>query len=440
MTASRRTWSVWAVGIAAYVVAVLHRTSFGVAGLDAAQRFEVSASLLAGFTVLQLLVYAALQVPVGVLLDRFGPRRLIVTGALVMAAGQVVLALAPDVGVAYVGRALVGAGDAATFISVLRLVAAWFPPNQVPVLTQLTGLTGQVGQILSAVPLVAVLDARGWTTAFVGVAAVGVVVAIAAAVAVHDEPGVPVASGRPVDVVRVWRDLRVAWRHPGTRLGLWSHFTTQFSGVAFVLMWGYPFLVSGQGLSRAAAGRLLTTMVLVGMLTGPVVGVLVQRHPLRRSWLVLAVTAVNAGAWTAVLAWPGRAPVWLLTLLVVALATGGPASMIGFDFARTFNPANRLGTATGIVNVGGFVASLTTILLVGVVLDLRTGGAPAYALDDFRAALLVQYVLWGLGLVGILRTRALVRRRMARRGIVVPPIRDVVAARRRAWRRSRAGR
>jgi len=440
MTASRRAWSVWAVGIAAYVVAVLHRTSFGVAGLDAAQRFEVSASLLAGFTVLQLLVYAALQVPVGVLLDRYGPRRLIVTGALVMATGQVVLALAPDVGVAYVGRALVGAGDAATFISVLRLVAAWFPPNRVPVLTQLTGLTGQVGQILSAVPLVAVLDARGWTTAFVGVAAVGVVVAIAAAVAVHDEPGVPVASGRPVDVVRVWRDLRVAWRHPGTRLGLWSHFTTQFSGVAFVLMWGYPFLVSGEGLSRAAAGRLLTTMVLVGMLTGPVVGVLVQRHPLRRSWLVLAVTAVNAGAWTAVLAWPGRAPVWLLTLLVVALATGGPASMIGFDFARTFNPANRLGTATGIVNVGGFVASLTTILLVGVVLDLRTGGASAYGLDDFRVALLVQYVLWGLGLAGILRTRVLVRRRMARRGIVVPPIRDVVAARRRAWRRTRAGR
>jgi MFS family permease len=435
MTPARRAWSVWAVGIAAYVVAVLHRTSFGVAGLDAAQRFEVSASLLAGFTVLQLLVYAGLQVPVGVLLDRFGPRRLIVTGALVMAAGQLVLALAHSVGVAYAGRALVGAGDAATFVSVLRLVAAWFPPKRIPVLTQLTGLTGQVGQILSAVPLAAVLNARGWTTAFVGVAAVGVVVALAAAVAVHDEPGVPVASGRPVEVVRVWRDLRVAWLHPGTRLGLWSHFTTQFSGVAFVLMWGYPFLVSGEGLSRATAGRLLTMMVLVGLATGPVIGVLVQRHPLRRSWLVLAVTGVNAGAWTAVLAWPGRAPVWLLALLVVALATGGPASMIGFDFARTFNPPNRLGTATGIVNVGGFVASLTTILLVGVVLDLRTGGASSYGLDDFRVALLVQYVLWGLGLAGILRTRVLVRRRMARRGVVVPPIRAVLAARRRAGRR-----
>ena len=437
MNSSRRAWSVWALGIAAYVVAVLHRTSFGVAGLDAAQRFGVSASLLAGFTVLQLLVYAGLQVPVGVLLDRFGPRRLLVTGSLVMALGQVVLATTHTVGVAYLGRALVGAGDAATFISVLRLVAAWFPPNRVPVLTQLTGLTGQLGQILSAVPLVAVLHSRGWSFAFTSVAAVGVVVALAIAVAVHDEPGVPVTHGRPVDVTRVWRDLRVAWLHPGTRLGLWAHFTTQFSGTVFVLMWGFPFLVSGEGLSRGAAGRLLSAMVLVGLVSGPVLGVLVQRHPLRRSWLVLAVLAGTVAVWTAVLAWPGRAPLWLLVLLVVLLATNGPASMIGFDFARTFNPPNRLGTATGIVNVGGFFASLTTILLVGVLLDLRTGGASTYGLDDFKVALLVQYVFWAVGLLGILRTRRLVRRRMARRGVVVPPMRDVVASRLARRRRPR---
>ncbi|MBI4941600.1 MAG: MFS transporter [Actinobacteria bacterium] len=438
MTSSRgRAWSVWALGMAAYVVAVLHRTSFGVAGLDAAQRFEVSASVLAGFTVLQLLVYAGLQVPVGVLLDRFGPRRLLVTGSLVMAAGQVVLALADHVGVAYVGRALVGAGDAATFISVLRLVASWFPPSRVPVLTQLTGLTGQLGQILSAVPLVALLHAKGWTTAFVSVAAVGVVVAVAIAVAVHDEPGVPVTHGRPVDVTRVWRDLRVAFRHPGTRLGLWTHFTTQFSGTAFVLMWGFPFLVSGEGLSRASAGRLLSAMVFVGLVSGPLLGVLVQRHPLRRSWLVLAVLAGTVVSWTAVLAWPGRAPLWLLVVLVVSLATNGPASMIGFDFARTFNPPNRLGTATGIVNVGGFFAALTTILLVGVLLDVRTGGASSYGLDDFRVALLVQYALWAVGLVGILRTRRLVRRRMARQGVVVPAMRAVVAH--RIARRRRRG-
>jgi MFS family permease len=195
-------------------------------------------------------------------------------------------------------------------------------------------------------------------------------------------------------------------------------------------MWGFPFLVIGQGVSRNRASALLTLFVLVGVVAGPVIGVLVQRHPLRRSWLVLAVVGVNAGAWTAVIAWPGRAPLWLLVLLVVSLACSGPGSMIGFDFARTFNPVNRMGTATGIVNVGGFFASLVTILLVGLVLDARTGGASTYRLSDFKVALSVQYVVWAVGLVGIVVTRRKVRRRMASRGVVVPPIRDVIARRR----------
>jgi MFS family permease len=378
-------------------------------------------------------MYAGLQVPVGVALDRFGSRRLIVTGAFVMAAGQLVLALSPSVGLAYLGRALVGAGDATTFISVLRLVPAWFPPRRVPVLTQVTGLVGQLGQVLSAVPLAALLHGPGWTTAFVSVAAVGVVAGTAVLLVVRDAPpGTPRSTGA-ADLRRVALDLRSAWRHPGTRLGLWTHFTTQFPGTVFALMWGYPFLIGGEGLTASMAGALLSLFVLAGVVAGPVVGVLVERHPLRRSWLVLGVVSANVVLWTTVLAWPGPAPLWLLLALVVALASGGPGSMIGFDFARTFNPPNRLGTATGIVNVGGFVASLLTIQVVGLVLDARTGGAAArFALADFRAAMAVQYLFWGIGVVGIVRSRRAVRRRMAARGVVVPPIRQALA---RYWAR-----
>ena len=430
----RRAWVVWSVAVAAYVAAVLQRTSFGVAGLDAAHRFGISAGALSVFAVLQLLVYAGLQVPVGIVLDRLGPRRLLVTGALLMAVGQLVLALSTGLAPAYLGRALVGAGDATTFISALRLVPAWFPPSRVPLLTQLTGLTGQVGQVLSAVPLVALLHGPGWTAAFGSAAAVAVVVAVAVTVAVQDDPEGRTRTPDAVPARRIAADLRSAWRHPGTRLGLWTHFTTQFPATVFALMWGFPFLVSGEGLRPAQASLLLTAFVLVGVAAGPVIGVLVQRHPLRRSWLVLGVVGVNATAWTAVLAWPGPAPRLLLAALVVALAVGGPGSMIGFDFARTFNPANRLGTATGIVNVGGFVASLLAILGIGVVLDARTGGASRYALDDFRVALSVQYVFWAVGVVGIVVTRRKVRRRLAARGVVVPPIREAVARRRRARR------
>lgn len=428
--ALRRAWAVWAVGLAAYVIAVLHRTSLGVAGLDAQERFGVGASALASFAVLQLLVYAALQVPAGLLLDRFGSVRMIVTGAVVMAAGQVLMAFSDGVTGAVVARVLVGAGDAVTFISVLRLVPRWFPARRVPVLTQFTGIVGQLGQILSAVPLAALLAYQGWSAAFVAMAALGVLVAVVTVVALHDTPEVRVSAGPAITPRQVALDLKQAWLQPGTRLGLWTHFTTQFAGTVFALTWGFPFLVAGEGLSRGTAGALLTVFVLTGMAAGPVMGVLAQRFPLRRSWLVLGVVVTTAAGWGLVLLWPGPAPLPVLVLLVLTLGLGGPGSVIGFDLARTFNPPARLGTATGIVNVGGFTASLLTILLVGLILDGRTGGGASYDLADFRVALSVQYLVGAIGVVGILRTRRLARQRMAEEGVVVRPIREILAERR----------
>jgi MFS family permease len=425
-----RAWAVWAVGLGAYIIAVLHRTSLGVAGLDAQDRFHVGAGALASFAVLQLLVYAGLQVPVGLLLDRFGSLRLIVTGGVVMAAGQALMATAHGVEGAVLARVLVGAGDAMTFISVLRLVPHWFPARRVPVMTQLTGLIGQTGQVLSAVPLAALLAGQGWTTAFLGAAGAGVFVAAVALAALRDTPDGRITRGAPVTLRRVGADLANAWRHPGTRLGLWSHFTTQFAGTVFALMWGFPFLIAGQGLDRETASALLAVFVLVGMAAGPLIGVLVQRHPMRRSWLVLGVIGANAGAWGLVLTWPGHAPLAVLVLLVLALGLGGPGSMIGFDYARTFNPPSRLGAATGVVNVGGFVASLLTIELIGLILDARTGGRATYDIADFKIAMSVQYLIFAVGLTGILRTRSLARRRLAAEGIVVRPLREVVAERR----------
>src|ERR1700742_2077531 len=94
----RKAWAVWDVGLAAYIMAVLHRTSLGVAGLDAQVRSDVGAGALASFAVLQLLVYAGLQVPVGLLLDRFGSLRLVVCGAIVMASGQALMATTHHIG------------------------------------------------------------------------------------------------------------------------------------------------------------------------------------------------------------------------------------------------------------------------------------------------------------------------------------------------------
>lgn len=168
-------------------------------------------------------------------------------------------------------------------------------------------------------------------------------------------------------------------------------------------------------------------------MVSPFVGTAVARHPLRRSWLVLAIITATASTWAVVLALPGPAPLWLLVVLVLVLALGGPGSMIGFDYARTFNPPNRLGTATGIVNAGGFVAALLTILAVGVVLDILTPGrSQDFSLGAFRVALSTQFAFWAFGVAGIVHTRRLVRQRLAGEGVVVPPMRQAIRRRRAA--------
>lgn len=419
-----RAWLIWGVGVAAYVLSVTNRTSLAGVGVDAADRFHADASTLAMFAVLQLGVYGFMQIPVGVLLDRCGARPIITIGMILMAVGQLVMALSPNVGVAIVARMLLGAGDAAVFPSVLRLIATWFPAQRGPLMVQLTGIVGQTGQLLALIPLAALLHATSWSIAFGSIAGLCVLFAILVPLAVRNHPPgarTDVTVNTDTGAIRVVTSavdtrvgIRAAWAHPGTRLAFWSHFTTPFAGTAFVMLWGVPFLTAGEGLTQAVAATITTLYVIVGMALGPIMGGLSARIPLHRSRaLVLPTIAVQVVAWLAVIAWPGPAPFWLLVVLAIALATGGPASMIAFDHARTHNPSHRLSTATGITNVGGFLSALIAIFLIGAALDLQGAGTPTtYSLEAFRIAFLTQLPLWLLGSFFIVFERRRTRIRM----------------------------
>jgi len=458
VTTDRRALLVWSVAVGAYVVAIMNRSSLGVATLEVTDLFGVSSALLATMAVAQLVVYALLQVPVGVLLDRYGPRVLVASGAAVMALGQTVLALAPSAGWVLTGRVLVGAGDALTFVSVVRLVPAWFAARRVPVMTQLTGSLGQLGQVLSAVPVVALLHAEGWRTTFLSVAAVGVVATVAVVAVVRDAPvepevgGAPGASGLPgapagedaeAGVVaglaagaapapwwragllrRRWRPararaprepgaLRAVLGDPGARLAFWMHFSGQFSNHVVVLLWGFAFFVEGQGRTPGEASGLLTLNVVAAVVAGPVIGVVVGRHPRARMPLALGTSAAIGLAWLSVTLPSTPVPFAVLCAFVVVVAVGGPTSLVAFDVARSCTPPRRLGTATGFVNTGGFVGALATMLVVGIVLDAASGGGAgggARDLDAFRAAFAWVAVPWALGVGAMLLGRRSARR------------------------------
>lgn len=418
----KRVWLVWGIGVFSYVVAVLQRTSFGVSGLAAAERFSISPGVLSSFVVLQIVVYAGMQIPAGVLLDRYGSRTMIALGASIMLGAQAVLAVTESLPVAIGARVAVGAGDALTFISVLRLVPQWFPPRRVPLVSQFTGILGQIGQVLSALPFMLLLTGSGWGTAYGSAAAVGVLAFVLALAVIRDSPPGAELSTVRVGFKDVGRQIKTVWMRPGTRLGFFSHMGTQFSITTFALLWGVPYLKSAQGLDAATVGSLLTLSVVSAIVAGPILGVLTGRFPMRRSWLVLSIMVASATMWTVVLSRGGPSPLWLLIILVIVISVGGPGSVIGFDYARTSNPSSAMGTAQGMVNIGGFLASLLVIQLMGVVLG-RMGG---YTFDAFRSAWLLQYPVWVVGIVGVLVTRGKARRELAAEGVRVRPIREVL--------------
>ena len=405
---SRAAWAVWGVAVAAYGLGAFHRSSLAVAGIYATERFDISATQLASFVVLQLAVYAVLQIPVGLLVDRFGSGRVLLVGLLAMSVGQVAFALTDSYALALLARVAVGIGDATTFVCCLRLISSWFPARRIPVMTQLTGPIGQIGTIAAAVPMTWALGRFGWERSYLAVAAVGVVVALLVLAVVRDEPGRRTLAGAAMSLATVRTSLALSWAETGTRLGFWIHFSQHFSASMLGLLWGFPFFVRSEGTSEATAGVLLTVMVVAVISMAPVIGWFVTRFPSRRSDLVLGSIGTVAGLWAVVLLWPGAAPVWLLTILVVVVGAAGPMAMIGFDFARLANPPDRLASAVGMVNQGGFLASLTIILVVGALLDVGSRGSDdgAYTPAAFTLALSAQFVLWAVAAAQIWRLRA----------------------------------
>lgn len=425
-------WAMWGLGAGVYAIAVFERNTLGVAGLAATQHFQVGPVALSMFTIVQLLVYAVMQVPVGVLADRFGPRRMLSAGLVLMSVGQLGLALTDQLTLGVVARALVGAGDAMAFISVLRLVASWFPVHRTVLMTQLTSFFGMVGNLSAVIPMGMLLRSTGWTPTFLVNAAVAAVMLLPLLVLLRDGRRRTGRTDTDVPPPSVRDQLTRAWAEPGTRLGTWTHMCTMFSGCVFGMLWGYPYLVEGEGVSPATASALLTVMVVTGAVVSQAVGVVATRWPDVRHRFAGAVVAVTAVCWAVVLGWPGPAPLPLLVVLVLVLGCGGPASMLGFDYARRANPVERSGTASGLVNLGGFSASVVATLVIGLALQVAAPlGAGAYPV-----AFGLQFILFGVGL--FLIGRLAKRTNMPRWQVVPTAVRLTRSARRLATTRGSA--
>lgn len=422
--AGRRAWRGWAFAVSVYFLAFLHRTSLGVAAGAAEHRFHITPAQLSVFVLLQLGVYAAMQVPAGVLVDRYGPRRLLFTAAALMGLAQLAFAEVGSYPVALLARALLGLGDALTFVAILRFIAVYFAPRRYPLLVALTAFAGMVGNLLATLPLTLLLRHAGWTPTFAVAGGLSLVAAVAVWTMLPDSTPTP-ARVRTTAQLRhglasVQHRVRATLELPGTRLGFWVHFACMSAPTAFAVLWGQQYLVKGAGFSTSAASTVLLVSVLVAAIASPLVGVFVGRHPAHRVTLAIVVCTVTIAGWIFILTAYHQTPPHAAVIAEFAfMSIGSPTSMVGFGLARDYNSAANLGTSSGVVNVGGFSATVLACLGVGWALDV----IGASDVHSFRWAVIVIAGVQAFGLLQVLkwrwRLRANVLATMAR-GEAVP--------------------
>jgi len=381
---------------------VTQRSSLGVATLTASERFDTNAQQLATLAVFQLVVYAAMQIPIGILVDRFGAKVLLAVGAGIMAAGQLTVAFAPSLEFAIVGRMLVGLGDSFTFVSMIRMVNGWYSGAKASKIQQYIATAGQTGQFFSAVPFWFMLENLGWEPAFSIMAAASLLVVLLLIAFTANEPGESQHNVQAANSVKqAWKQLVENVHIPGIRMSFWTHFVTQPTTTSVSLLWAVPYLVTAEGQPLEFVAFILTAMVAFGFLTGPIIAEICARAPQYRTRLVYVNVGLTVLAWLVMLLVPGKSPSWLLLVCFLVISIGGPASMVAFDFSKDFVPKERLGSANGFANVGGFLASFVMMYLTGLVIDLLhnpESGIDRYNIESFRWAFATQFIVIAVGL------------------------------------------
>ncbi|MBP2436424.1 MFS transporter [Microbacterium amylolyticum] len=415
MPNSSRSWlpiAVWAVGAVAYLAAIMSRTSLSATAGVASERFDLTSEHLAAFGLLQLIVYAGAQIPVGMLIDRLGARTVLLAGLVLIAASQLMIGFGETFSTLLAARALAGLGDAMVFPSAVRLTAVSLRPAWISTGTQMVGVVGNFGMLVTATPLLWMVDMVGWPPAYLILAAVTGVIALCSGVVLVLMGPDATRTASNESLGDVLRGTGRAMKHPGTWLAFFTHFSTNLAFVAFIVTWGALFLQYGAEIGTGGASVYLSAIPIIGMIAGPVVGRLVSTMPEWRRIIIVWSVIGQLVAWGAVLLWPVPTPFPLLVLLAVATAIGGPASLIAFELSRQFVPASLAARANGIVNTGGFTGALLAIGSTGLLLSIQGAHAPGdYSMEMFRIAFLPMLGMMTAGLIAFI----VLSRRMRRR-------------------------
>ena len=378
------SWLIWSCAALFYCYQFLLRVAPSVMTHELMADFQVDAAVLGTLTSFYYYAYAGLQVPVGTLLDKYGPRRLLTVAALLCTLGCALFACAESVMVASMGRFLIGTGSAFGFLSCMKLGTLWFPPQRISTIIGLTLLLGTLGGMSGSYPMSFLVDGMGWRGATWITATGGIVLAILIAIFVRDHPPTQLR-------VRIREGFRAVLHKGQPWLLAFSGIMMYIPLAGFADMWGVPFLIQVHHMDKHGAS-FATSCLYLGIGIGtPLFAYLSDRFQQFKQSLVVSALG-TLGAFIVIVAVPDLPSGTVTSLLfLIGLMSGG--QFMAYAIVCKINPLSISGMATGFQNMVCLLSGVLAQPFIGWLLDLFWDGTfadntRAYSTSAFQIAMI----------------------------------------------------
>lgn len=390
-----RAWFIWSFAGLFYLYQFILRNSPGVMTDDLMRDFSVEACSLGILSSFYLVSYVSLQIPVGLGMDKFGPTRLLKGAIFLCMMGTIVFAISDSFYLACFGRLLIGAGSTCAFLGSLKLATNWFHAERLALVVGFTLLAGKLGASFGQAPLAFVIDALGWREALLYVVVpIGVLIGAGIWIFVKDtppegpiEPVVSVDTSLKTLFSRL-KDITVDYRI--WALGLYGALM-YVPMLAFVDLWGIPFLMKLYDVDRVTAGS-VTTMFYIGAGIGSPVVALISDYLMNRK-LPMAVGAMLAIICNIAIIYLMDVPLGVMYVLLFLSGVFFAAQPLIFSSVCQLTPHASNGTAVSFTNMIVMIVGMVLQPLIGWFLDwiwdgVMNNGIPLYTIADYRFALL----------------------------------------------------
>ena len=382
----RRAWIVFAALAAGYSTSQFYRASPTVIAPELMRELSLSAESLGGVAGLFFLAFGLVQLPVGIMLDRLGPRVTMACLMLVAVAGAAVFAAAESAATLGAGRSLMGIGCAAGLMGSMVVLGRWFPPAKFATMSGLLMGVGSIGVLMAASPLAISADGIGWRGAFLVAAAVTAALAVLVFAVVRDAPEgqerlSEASRESPLQVLQgvlaVMRDRRL-WRIIAMQLTIYPSVMTVAG------LWAGPYLADVHGLDTEARGEVLN-LLFGALVVSPILFGPLDRIFNTRKRVVVASACTLSGTLLTLALWPGPA-LWQAVVLLLLIGIASPGSLILHAHARSTLPERLVGRGMTLQNMaamgGIFLLQWASGAIIGL-FEPADGATPEAA---YRAA------------------------------------------------------